>query len=144
MLGLLRALHAEVPDEGVGTTSVAAALHVVAASRTTGGLVTIISDFRGPLDWRRPLTEVAGRHTVLAIEIVDPREESLVDVGELTLIDPETGRKTVLAKDFPIGLPVPAGLPPMFIPTGVAVSTTGAIYVSSDVDSAIYRLKPAP
>ena len=92
MLGLLRALHAEVPDEGVGTTSVAAALHAVAASRTTGGLVTIISDFRGPLDWRRPLTDVAGRHTVLAIEIVDPREETLVDVGELTLIDPETGR----------------------------------------------------
>ena len=92
MLGLLRALRADVPDEGGGTTDIAAALHVVAASRTTGGLVTIISDFRGPLDWRRPLTEVAGRHTVLAIETVDPREETLVDVGELTLIDPETGR----------------------------------------------------
>lgn len=92
MLGLLRALHAETPDEGGGATSMAGALRAVAASRTTGGLVTIISDFRGPLDWRRPLTEVAGRHTVLAIEVVDPREETLVDVGELTLIDPETGR----------------------------------------------------
>jgi uncharacterized protein (DUF58 family) len=71
---------------------VASALHAVAASRTTGGLVTIVSDFRGPLDWRRPLTDVAGRHTVLAIEVVDPREETLVDVGELTLVDPETGR----------------------------------------------------
>jgi uncharacterized protein (DUF58 family) len=34
---------------------------------------------------------VSGRHTVLAVEVVDPREEELVDVGELTLIDPETG-----------------------------------------------------
>ena len=56
------------------------------------GLVTLISDFRGPLDWRSELTAVAARHTVLAIEIVDPREGELVDVGELTLIDPETGR----------------------------------------------------
>ena len=39
------------------------------------GLVTIISDFRGPLDWRAALTAVAARHTVLAIEVVDPREE---------------------------------------------------------------------
>ncbi len=29
---------------------------------------------------------------MVALEITDPREESLVDVGELTLIDPETGR----------------------------------------------------
>jgi uncharacterized protein (DUF58 family) len=38
------------------------------------------------------LTDVAGRHAVIAIEITDPREDALVDVGELTLIDAETGR----------------------------------------------------
>ena len=92
MLGLLRTLATDVPDEGGGTTSMARALHTVAASRTSTGLVTIVSDFRGRLDWRTALTELAGRHTVLAIEIVDPRETELVDVGELTLIDPETGR----------------------------------------------------
>jgi uncharacterized protein (DUF58 family) len=92
MLGLLRALAAEPPEEGSGATSVASALRTVAATRSTAGLVTIVSDFRGPLDWRRPLTDVVGRHTVLAIEVVDPREETLTDVGELTLIDPETGR----------------------------------------------------
>jgi uncharacterized protein (DUF58 family) len=91
MAGLLRALHADAPDEGGGRTSVTGALMTVAASRTTGGLVTIISDFRGPLDWRAALAAVSGRHTVLAVEVVDPREEELVDVGELTLIDPETG-----------------------------------------------------
>jgi uncharacterized protein (DUF58 family) len=92
MAGLLRALHADVPEEGGGATSIARALRTIAASRTTAGLVTLISDFRGPLDWQRELTAVAARHTVLATEIVDPREGELVDVGELTLIDPETGR----------------------------------------------------
>ncbi len=60
--------------------------------RTTPGVVVIVSDFRGPRDWVRALTEVAGRHAVIALEVIDPREDALVDVGELTLIDPETGR----------------------------------------------------
>ena len=96
MAGLLRTLASDPPDEGGGPTSMTHALQTVAASRTTAGLVAIISDFRGPFDWRPALTSVAGRHTVLAIEIVDPREGELVDVGELTLIDPETGRKLLV------------------------------------------------
>ena len=32
------------------------------------------------------------RHDVLAIEIVDPRELELPDVGVLAFVDPETGR----------------------------------------------------
>ncbi len=92
MAGLLRALATEPPEEGGGPTSMAHALRTVAASRTAAGLVAIVSDLRGPLDWRAALSAVVARHTVLAIEIVDPREGALVDVGELTLIDPETGR----------------------------------------------------
>ena len=90
--GLMRALDEEPAEEGGGPTSMALALARVLDARTSAGLVTIISDFRGPLDWRAPLSNVAARHTVLAIEVVDPREQELVDVGELTLIDPETGR----------------------------------------------------
>ena len=89
---LMGALALETPEEGGGRTSVRTALRTIAASRTTGGLVVVISDFRGPLDWRTELTAVAGRHSVVAIEVFDPREETLVDVGEVTLTDPETGR----------------------------------------------------
>ena len=53
----------------------------------------VVSDFRGPLDWRRPLLQLLGRHQVLAVEIRDPREQELPDVGELWLVDPETGRQ---------------------------------------------------
>jgi uncharacterized protein (DUF58 family) len=48
---------------------------------------------RGPRDWRGPLAGLAARHHVIAIEIDDPRESDLPDVGELTLVDAETGRE---------------------------------------------------
>jgi uncharacterized protein (DUF58 family) len=92
MLGLIRALETEPPEEGHGPTSPANALALVGATRSTAGVVVIASDFRGPRDWIPALTNVAGRHAVIALEITDPREDALVDVGELTLIDPETGR----------------------------------------------------
>ncbi len=40
------------------------------ASRT--GLVCVISDFRGPRTWRRALSSLAQRHSILAIEVVTP------------------------------------------------------------------------
>jgi uncharacterized protein (DUF58 family) len=56
------------------------------------GVAVIISDFLAPVDtWARPVRKLGVRHDVLAIEIVDPRELELPDVGVLTLTDPETG-----------------------------------------------------
>jgi uncharacterized protein (DUF58 family) len=56
-------------------------------------LVIVVSDFRGSPAWRAPLLRLAARHTVLAVEVRDPREQELADVGELRLVDPETGRQ---------------------------------------------------
>jgi uncharacterized protein (DUF58 family) len=77
----------------LGARSPAAALRFVAGAAARGGLVVVVSDFRGPRDWGRVLAAAAARHHVLAIEIRDPREDDLPDVGELTLIDAETGRE---------------------------------------------------
>jgi uncharacterized protein (DUF58 family) len=55
------------------------------------GLVVVISDFRDQRAWERPLGSLRVRHSVLAIEIVDPRETELPAVGHLMLVDPETG-----------------------------------------------------
>jgi uncharacterized protein (DUF58 family) len=68
-------------------------LHRAGAIARSRGVVAIVSDFRGPLDWRKPLLELMSRHDVLAIEVRDPRELQLPDVGELWLVDPETGRQ---------------------------------------------------
>jgi len=57
------------------------------------GVAVVISDFMAPVEgWSRPIRKLGVRHDVLAIEVVDPRELELPDVGVLTLADPETGQ----------------------------------------------------
>jgi uncharacterized protein (DUF58 family) len=93
LIGLLGALQSE-PEEGqVGATSLGAALSRTSAIARQRGVVVVVSDFRGPLDWRKPLLDVMSRHEVLAVEIRDPREQELPNVGDLWLVDPETGRQ---------------------------------------------------
>jgi uncharacterized protein (DUF58 family) len=56
------------------------------------GVAVVISDFLAPVEtWARPVRKLGVRHDVLAIEVVDPRELELPDVGVLVLADPETG-----------------------------------------------------
>jgi uncharacterized protein (DUF58 family) len=43
--------------------------------------------------WQAPLRRLAARHEVIAVEVIDPRELELPDVGLLALVDPETGRR---------------------------------------------------
>jgi uncharacterized protein (DUF58 family) len=93
LLGLLTALQREPERATVGATSLAEGIAHASAHARQRSLVVLVSDFRGPADWRRPLLELAGRHDVLAIEIRDPREQELANVGPLWLVDPETGRQ---------------------------------------------------
>jgi uncharacterized protein (DUF58 family) len=93
LIGLLAMLQREPEEEQVGVTSLGAALRRTGSIARQRGVVVIVSDFRGPLDWRKPLLELMSRHEVLAIEIRDPREQELPNVGELWLVDPETGRQ---------------------------------------------------
>ena len=70
------------PDRSHGTgVTLADALRRLAGAARQRSLVTVVSDFRGPLDWRKPLLELAGRHDVLAVEIRDPREQQLAPAG---------------------------------------------------------------
>lgn len=56
------------------------------------GLVVVVSDFLGDVDWERAMRALRARHDLLAVEVVDPRDEELPDVGTVVLADPETGR----------------------------------------------------
>ncbi|MBK7124503.1 MAG: DUF58 domain-containing protein [Dehalococcoidia bacterium] len=93
MLGLLTLLREEPPAEGGGATSLGSAIQSLNRMARRSRLVVIVSDFRGPRDWSSALVELAGRHSVIAVEIQDPREQEIPDVGELWLVDPETGRQ---------------------------------------------------
>jgi uncharacterized protein (DUF58 family) len=97
--GILQALtqaRADVaPERTPDASTLTAALMRVEKMARGAALVVVVSDFRGedagtwPLELRRLL----HRHTGLAVEIQDPRELALPDVGaDLALVDPETGR----------------------------------------------------
>src|SRR5215208_3571569 len=90
LLDTLQALRDEDPT---GSGGLAAALALVDRVAVQRALVVVVSDFRGGRDWRVPLLRVAARHPTLAVEVRDPREQELADVGELRLVDPETGRQ---------------------------------------------------
>jgi uncharacterized protein (DUF58 family) len=92
LVGLLLALGDE--DTGAGVAlELAPALTLLGAVARQRALVAVVSDFRGPRDWKPRLLDLAERHDVLAVEIRDPREEQLVDVGEVWFADPESGAR---------------------------------------------------
>jgi uncharacterized protein (DUF58 family) len=57
------------------------------------GLVVVISDFLGDTDWQRPLRGLASRHDLVAVEVIDPRDIDLPEIGTVVLSDPESGRQ---------------------------------------------------
>jgi uncharacterized protein (DUF58 family) len=95
LIGLLDALRDEEEQNGgrVGATSLGEALHRTGSLARQRAVVVVVSDFRGPLDWRRPLLELGGGHELVAVEIRDPVEQELPNAGPLWLVDPETGRQ---------------------------------------------------
>jgi uncharacterized protein (DUF58 family) len=92
LLGLLHTVRAEHAEQPVGTTSFREALSRVTRVARRRSLVVVVSDFRCPLDFRPDLVGLAGVSHVLAVEVRDRREQELPDVGDLWLVDPETGR----------------------------------------------------
>jgi uncharacterized protein (DUF58 family) len=90
---VLRAIDAGVVADGGGREdALADALHRVGGMARGRGLVAVISDFpAGEERLKRPLAHVAARHTLLAIEVRDPREMELPPVRHLAVVDPETG-----------------------------------------------------
>jgi uncharacterized protein (DUF58 family) len=93
LLGVLLAVRRDPETERVGRTSIGSALTQVARVARQRSLTIVVSDFRGPRDWRAPLLRLASRHAVVAVEIRDPREQELPNVGHVWLVDPETGRR---------------------------------------------------
>ncbi|WP_369797730.1 DUF58 domain-containing protein [Nocardiopsis sp. CNT312] len=67
-------------------------------TRRRRGLRVVVSDFLddpagegGSPGWERPLRQLSSRHQVLVVEVVDPRELDVPDIGSVTLRDPRTG-----------------------------------------------------
>jgi uncharacterized protein (DUF58 family) len=95
IVAIERTLREGVAADGVREPAgMAHALARVGKVATQPGLVVVISDFRDQDGaWARILGALRARHSVLALEVRDPRETALPAVGRLALIDPETGER---------------------------------------------------
>lgn len=84
-----------VPQGQVGVP-VGAAIDSLRRMPRKRGLAVVISDFLGDPTWHEPLRGLGALQQVLAIEVIDPRDLDLPDVGVLTMVDPETGEELEL------------------------------------------------
>ncbi|UJW30774.1 DUF58 domain-containing protein [Saccharothrix sp. AJ9571] len=91
--GLVRKV-AETPRAGEGTRGdLPAAIEQLRRPPRRRGLVVVISDFLGGMEWQRPLRGLSARHELIAVEVLDPRDLDLPEVGTVVLADPESGRQ---------------------------------------------------
>jgi uncharacterized protein (DUF58 family) len=88
------------PD-GSGTR-LAAMLELAAATARRRGLVFVVSDFIGDVDWEPALTRLGQRHEVVAVRVVDPLELDLPDLGLILVEDAETGEQLLADTSDPL------------------------------------------
>ena len=91
---------------------------------------------RSPLASKLALPEVVAQTPWGTFIVAESAARRLVE------IDPVDGTRRTVAENLPIGLEAGPGLPPPYVPTGVAVGADGTIYMSADRNNAIYRIKP--
>ncbi|MFD2416995.1 DUF58 domain-containing protein [Amycolatopsis pigmentata] len=91
--GLLRKL-AELPRAAEGTRGeLSTMIEQLRRPPRRRGLVVVVSDFLGATSWERPLRALSARHDLIAVEVLDPRDVDLPEVGTVVLADPESGRQ---------------------------------------------------
>jgi uncharacterized protein (DUF58 family) len=90
-------------DQGEGrrTTALAVPLRAVQGIARRRSMVVIVSDFISEPGWERPLTQLAARHDVVALRVVDRREFDLPNVGMIYVEDAETGEQIFVDSDDP-------------------------------------------
>lgn len=94
VVAVQRALGEGVAADGRGNPgALASALTKLGNVARQPGLVIVVSDFRDHAHWTRPLGALGAHHSVVAIEVRDPREGEVPAVGRLAVVDPETGER---------------------------------------------------
>jgi uncharacterized protein (DUF58 family) len=76
-----------------GTTRLADLLRSATHAVRQRSTVFVLSDFISEPGWEPPLGELARRHDVVAVRLLDPLELELPDLGLLTVRDAETGEQ---------------------------------------------------
>jgi uncharacterized protein (DUF58 family) len=89
------------PLPAAGGTDLAVALRAALGIVRRRSLVVIVSDFIGASGWQGLLGQLARRHDVVAVQVVDRREFDLPAVGMIYVEDAETGEVIFVDTDDP-------------------------------------------
>ena len=79
-----------------GPTDLGQLLQRAAVSLRQRCTVFVVSDFISEPGWERPLGELARRHDVVAVRLLDPLERELPDLGVIPMRDAETGEQLLV------------------------------------------------
>lgn len=101
-----------------------------------GGLAVVISDFIARTEtWSPALGRLGRRSDVIAVEVVDPRELRLPDVGLLVIEDPETGgQRTIDTSDDRFRLRLTEAANDRRAARATAIRRTGATHLRLRTD----------
>ncbi len=96
LLRMLRQIGESSTQTGQHNTDIAAALAYASRVITRRSLILVVSDFITDDTWQAGLGKLTYRHEVVAVQVKDPRESELPNMGIITLEDPETGQQLVV------------------------------------------------
>ncbi len=96
VLQLLHAMQARPLAPESGATKLHELLQSAAATVRRRSTVFVVSDFISAPGWEKPLGQLAQRHEVVAVRLIDPMELELPDLGLIPIRDAETGEQLLV------------------------------------------------
>ena len=96
VLRLIHELQAPPVHAPRGATDLRHLLQTAQGTLRRRSTVFVVSDFISAPGWEKPLAQLARRHDVTAVRLLDPLELALPDVGLITLRDAETGEQLLV------------------------------------------------
>jgi uncharacterized protein (DUF58 family) len=96
VLHLLHTLQARPESTVLGATRLHELLESAANLVRRRSTVFVVSDFITEPGWEKPLGQLARRHEVVAVRLLDPLELDLPDLGLIPIRDAETGEQLLV------------------------------------------------
>jgi uncharacterized protein (DUF58 family) len=96
VLHLLHTLQSRPETTNLGPTRLHELLESAANLVRRRSTVFVVSDFITEPGWEKPLGQLARRHEVVAVRLLDPLELDLPDLGLIPIRDVETGEQLLV------------------------------------------------
>ena len=96
VLQLLHAMQTRPVAALQGSTKLHELLHTGLATVRRRSTIFVVSDFISEPGWEKPLGQLAQRHEVVAVRLLDPMELELPDLGLIPIRDAESGEQMLV------------------------------------------------